>query len=134
MKPLAGLINLLKELKTNGVKTAVGSSAPTVNVDFVLDGLDIRQYFDQVVDSSGVAKAKPAPDIYLKAANLLEVNPANCVVFEDAAAGIDAAQKAGMKVVGVATTLDYENLSHTDAKVYDFAAVNLGFITGLFNC
>lgn len=131
MKPLNGLIELLKTLKLNGIKTAVGSSAPTANVDFVLDGLNIRQYFDKVVDSSGVNKAKPAPDIYLKAAKLLNISPANCVVFEDAIAGIQAARNAGMKVVGVATTLNLDELNNVDAKVQDFTKVDISFIKNM---
>lgn len=132
MKPLDGLVDFLKALKAAGIKTAVGSSAPTVNVDFVLDGLNIRQYFDEVVDSSGVAKAKPAPDIYLKAAKLLGVEPANCVVFEDATAGIEAARRAGMKVVGVATTLQYNELTYTDGRIYNFTEVDVKYIEKLF--
>ncbi|MDR1054936.1 MAG: HAD family phosphatase [Prevotellaceae bacterium] len=132
MQPLKGLLDLLKTFKANNIKMAVGSSAPTVNVDFVLDGLDIRHYFDQVVDSSGVAKAKPAPDIYLKAAKLLGVEPVNCVVFEDAIAGIEAARQAGMKVVSVATTLSFDDLACTDDQIHDFSLVDIDFIYKLF--
>ena len=132
MKPLDGLIDLLKLLKSNNIKTAIGSSAPSSNVDFVIDGLNIRQYFDQIVDSEGVEKAKPAPDIYIKAAKLLKIDPSNCVVFEDAIAGIEAARSAEMKVVGVATTLNYNELTYTDSRIHDFTAVNVDFICRLF--
>jgi beta-phosphoglucomutase family hydrolase len=132
MKLLAGLIDFLKELKASGIKTAVGSSAPTVNVDFVVDTLDIRRYFDEFVDSSGVARAKPAPDIYLKAAKLLEVEPSKCLVFEDAIAGIEAARNAGMKVIGVATTLTYDKLDNTNGRIHDFTEINVDYIKNLF--
>ncbi|MDR1182550.1 MAG: HAD family phosphatase [Bacteroidales bacterium] len=128
IKPLGGLIELLKDLKANRVLTAVGSSAPIENIDFVLDKLQIRSYFDAVVIAAMVQKAKPAPDIYLKSAELLNVAPENCIVFEDALAGIQAARAAGMKVVGVATSLPKERLTETDMIINDFTEITLDIL------
>lgn len=113
IKPVEGLIELLENLKRNDILVAVGSSAPQDNIDFVLDKLNIRKYFDKVVGAAMVKNAKPAPDIYLKAAELLNVSPANCLVFEDAEAGIQSANAAGMKVVALVTSLPEEKLQQT---------------------
>jgi beta-phosphoglucomutase family hydrolase len=125
IKPVDGLVELLEELKRNDIPVAVGSSAPLENIDFVLDKLRIRNYFDAVVIAAMVKKAKPAPDIYLKSAELLNVSPENCIVFEDALAGIKAARAAGMKVVGVATSLPVERLSGTDRVINDFTEITV---------
>ncbi|MDR1895828.1 MAG: HAD family phosphatase [Prevotellaceae bacterium] len=127
IQPVAGLIELLKALKDNDVLTAVGSSAIVDNIDFVFDKLQIRNYFDAVVAASMVARAKPAPDIYLKASELLDVKPENCLVFEDATAGIAAAKSAGAKVVGLATSLSKEELANTDADkvISDFTEITV---------
>jgi beta-phosphoglucomutase family hydrolase len=125
IKPVAGLIELLKDLKKNSIPVAVGSSAPVENIDFVLDKLQIRNYFDVLVVAAMVQKAKPAPDIYLKSAELLNVKPENCLVFEDALAGIAAAKAAGMKVAGVATSLPKERLTETDRIINDFMEITI---------
>ena len=127
MKPLAGLIDLLKSLKENNIPAAVGSSAPDINIDFVLDGLDIRQYFTLTVGSAAVERAKPAPDIYLKISELLKIPPAKCVVFEDAVAGIEAAKAAEMKVVGIATSLPADELAglKTNKTIRDFTEITV---------
>lgn len=104
MKPAAGLVPLIEALKAGGVKIAVGSSAPRVNVDFVLDRCRIAQYFDAVASGSEIALSKPDPEVYLLAAKKLSVPPENCVVFEDAFVGMEAARKAGAKVVAIAST------------------------------
>jgi len=82
---------------------ALATNAERANVDFVLDGGGLRPYFRAIVDGSQVARPKPAPDVYLRAAELLEVPPRNCIVFEDSPVGVAAAVAAGMRVVGVLT-------------------------------
>jgi beta-phosphoglucomutase family hydrolase len=132
IKPVTGLVELLRELKKNDdIRIAVGSSAPIENIDFVLDRLQIRSYFDVVVSAAMVQKAKPAPDIYLKASELLDTKPENCLVFEDALAGIAAARSAGMKVVGVATSLTKERLTETDRIINDFTEITINEIKQL---
>lgn len=128
IKPVAGLVSFLQELKSNNIPVAVGSSAPVENIDFVLDKLKIRNYFDVVVVAAMVRRAKPAPDIYLKSAELLKMEPKNCLVFEDALAGIEAARSAGMKVVGVATSLPKEKLTETNKIINDFTEITVAEI------
>lgn len=110
LKATHGLYDFLKQAKNAGIKMAVATSAITANADFTLDGLDIRHYFDVVVDSTMVIKGKPDPQIYLKAAELLNIAPADCVVFEDALAGIKSAKAAGMDVIGLYTSLKISEL------------------------
>jgi beta-phosphoglucomutase family hydrolase len=104
LAPAPGLIELLDDLKAHGVKLAVGTSAITANLDFVLDGLGIRSRFDALVTSEMVAHAKPAPDIYLRALEKLGLPASACIVFEDAIAGIEAAAGAGVKSVALSTS------------------------------
>lgn len=104
MEPAPGLVELLKALRKAGVRIAVGSSAPKVNVDFVLDRCHIAQYFDATASGTEITHSKPDPEVYLLAAKKLDVPPGNCVVFEDAFVGMDAARAAGAKVVAIAST------------------------------
>jgi len=133
MAPLPGLLVLLRGLRKAGIRTAVATSAPKSNVDFLLDGLGIRDCFDLVIDAAGVKKGKPDPEIYLQSARQLGCEPASCVVFEDAQAGIEAGRRAGMKVVGVATTLPADRLSQTDLVIKNFSEITVPQIVKLMN-
>ncbi len=119
IKPVEGLVDMIKWLKSQGVKCAVGSSGCKENVEFVVKSCGLEEYFDALVYSDLVENCKPAPDIYLKALELIGVSGDDAVVFEDAKAGIIAARRAGVKrVVGVATTLPFEVLeSESDADI-----------------
>jgi beta-phosphoglucomutase len=97
---------------------AVGTNAEPANVDFILNGAGIRKYFRAIVDGSQVAHPKPAPDVYLRGAELLDVVPSNCIVFEDSPVGIQAARAAGMRVVGLLTHRPH--LEDVDLAVSDF--------------
>jgi beta-phosphoglucomutase len=102
-----------------GVPKAIGSNAEPANINFVLDHFGLREYFDVIVDGQQVNNPKPAPDIYLKAAELLGAEPANCIVFEDSPTGIEAGRAAGMRLVGVETTpTQFENV---DLHMQDFS-------------
>lgn len=117
LAPAPGLLGFLNALKQEHVRLAVGTSAPESNVRFTLDGLPLRPYFDAVVDASMIHKGKPDPEIYLTAAQRLGVEPAECVVFEDAFAGIEAGLRAGMKVVALATTHTRDELADTGVSL-----------------
>lgn len=104
---------------TDGIPTAVASNAEPANVDFVLDGAALRPCFRVIVDGHQVARPKPYPDIYIRAAELLGVQAAKCVVFEDSATGVEAALAAGARVVGV-RTVPAADLSGVDLIVGDF--------------
>jgi len=97
---------------------AVASNAEPENVNFLLDRAGLRPYFRVVVDGHQVRHPKPHPEIYLRAAALLDIAPANCIVFEDSPTGIAAARDAGMRVVGIRTT--EPNLPSTDVTVDNF--------------
>ena len=108
-----GLMVFLGQLKSAGIKTALGTSAGPGNINFILDGLGIRDQFDAVIGGAEVVKGKPDPEIYLRAAELVDASPENCWVIEDSLQGIEAGLSAGMKVVGMTTSHSSEELSHT---------------------
>jgi HAD superfamily hydrolase (TIGR01509 family) len=117
----AKLVPGIREFVADASKTvplAVGTNAEPANVDFILNGAGIRKYFRAIVDGSQVARAKPAPDVYLRGAELMGVDPANCIVFEDSPVGIQAARAAGMRVVGLLTHAAH--LENVDVAVPDF--------------
>jgi len=112
IRPVEGLPGLLERLRTAGIRCAVGSSGCRANVDFVLEKCGIGKYFDVLVSGDRVTHCKPDPEIYLTAVAALELEPAACVVFEDAKAGIEAARRAGAgRIVALATTLPHEVLA-----------------------
>jgi beta-phosphoglucomutase family hydrolase len=119
--PLApGIVDLLTELKSRGFRTAIGSSAPPENIALVLEAGKLRGMFDAIVDGSQVKRGKPAPDVFLLAAERMGVPPNRCSVIEDAPMGIAAAVAAGMLPVGVATTHAAQELTDAGAKfVFD---------------
>ena len=117
IRPTAGLLDFLEALRREGIACAVGSSAEMRNIRFVFEKCGIESYFQTVVSSEQVTRCKPDPEIYLKAAEALRLRPEECVVFEDARAGIEAGDRAGMKVVALATTLSREELERTAATL-----------------
>ena len=104
-----------------------------MNVDFVLDKCNIARHFSAIVAGDEVTNCKPHPEIYLTAAAKLGLKPSECVVFEDAEAGIEAAHRAGIKVIALATTFDREFLAQTDADfiVDDFRDVTIEMLREL---
>jgi beta-phosphoglucomutase len=100
---LPGLFNFLKNVKQRGVKMAIGSAAPPFNINFVMDNLNIRHYFQEIISGDDVEESKPHPEVYLKAAKHLGVEPESCIVFEDAPKGVEAALNAGMHAIVITT-------------------------------
>ncbi len=96
---LPGAKELLEKLRTNGVKTALGSASK--NSPLILERIGLKNHFDAICDGNSVTVAKPAPDIFLAAAKALNISAEYCIVFEDAEAGIEAAINAGMQTVGI---------------------------------
>lgn len=124
IRPVRGLCALLERLRDAGIRLAVGSSGPRENVDMVLDGCGIRHFFQCIVSGDRVSRCKPDPEIYLTAAAGLGLQPAACVVFEDAPAGIESARRAGAgRIVALATSLGRMQLetSAADRIVDDFS-------------
>jgi beta-phosphoglucomutase family hydrolase len=101
----------------------VGSNAEPENVAFVLDETRLRRYFRAVVDGHQVRHPKPHPEVYLRVAELLETEPAECIVFEDSHSGAAAAVAAGMRVIGIHTT--YGNLYGTSITIDNFLSGDL---------
>ncbi len=98
---LPGAVETARELRRRGVRLAVGSSSK--NTGAILDRLDLRRLFDVVVDGNDISKSKPDPEVFLLAAQRLGVPPAECLVIEDAVAGVESARRAGMAVFGIGT-------------------------------
>lgn len=123
--PVAGLRELLERLHEAGIRCAVGSSGCRANVDFVLEKCAIGKWFEARISGDRVTRCKPDPEIYLTAAAALGVDPADCVVFEDAKAGIESARRAGAgRIVALVTTLPREVLEHetqADLVIDNFA-------------
>jgi beta-phosphoglucomutase len=114
---IQGFEDFVTRARADGVKLAVATSAPPANIVFTLDGLNLRRHFDAVVGAADVARGKPHPDVFLKAAEKLGVAPADCIVFEDAPMGVEAARRAGMKTVVITTTLPADAFREFDNVV-----------------
>ena len=121
---LPGVKDFLDQLKKNNLKIAIGSSSK--NASTILERIGYMEFFDAVIDGTKITNSKPDPEVFLKAAEALKIKPENCVVFEDAQAGIEAAIKAGMKTVGVGDkSILYEadiivpDLKNIDVKIID---------------
>lgn len=99
LKLIDGLKEFLKSAHDAGIKQAIGSAAIMFNIDFVLDGTGIRQYIDAIVSADDVKESKPDPETFIKAAEIMGVLPKDCLVFEDAPKGVEAALNAGMETV-----------------------------------
>jgi len=103
LRLIDGLDTFLNDVKRVGIPMALATNAGWDNINYVLDGLGIGNYFNTIISGMDVDRAKPDPEMFLKAACGLGVDPANCIVFEDSANGIEAADAAGMRIVLVKT-------------------------------
>jgi beta-phosphoglucomutase len=127
LKPIKGLGCFLSEVRRLGLSMAVATAADRTNIGFVLSGLRIGAFFDVIVGSEDVTEGKPNPEAFLTAARRLGVAPTHCLVFEDSLAGLEAADRAGMRAVAVATTVDIRELQDLPAVVRvieDYAALD----------
>jgi beta-phosphoglucomutase len=104
IKPMPGLPEFLDAAAERDIRLGIGTGAGPRNVDYVLGLLNLTDKFQAIVNPFQVRNGKPHPDIFLRAAELLEVDPSACIVFEDALPGVEAARKAGMKCIAVTTT------------------------------
>ncbi len=120
---IPGITEFLDKLKNRDVATAVATSAPGENAEFILSELGIKDYFSAILDSSDVDKGKPEPQVYIKAAERLSLPPSKCIVFEDSLAGVEAGVRAGSKVVGISSTHSAEELSKCSKVIKDFTGL-----------
>jgi beta-phosphoglucomutase family hydrolase len=133
VKALPGAIELISSLRERGVKMAIASSAPPENIQLVTRGLGIDDCFQSIVWGREVTEGKPSPQGFLLAAKKLGVAPENCVVLEDAVAGVAAAKRAGMKCVAVTNTHPEMSLMEADVVVDTLETISVSYLEGLFN-
>ena len=123
---IKGLHDFLEKAKELEIPMAVGSAAIPFNIDFVLDNLNIRHFFKAIVSADDVTISKPHPETFIKCAELLNVSPEDCIVFEDAPKGVEAAQNAGMQTI-VLTTMhkkeEFENYKNIFAFIKNYEGI-----------
>ncbi|WP_373650943.1 MULTISPECIES: HAD family hydrolase [unclassified Schlesneria] len=124
LAPLPGLIPFLEWARQQPLSTAIATAGDATNIAFTVDGLQIRKYFDVFLGSEDVAHGKPNPEVYLLTAQRLEVDPRDCVAFEDSPPGVEAVRRAGMKCVVVnpmASREEYGDCSHVIKWMKDYS-------------
>lgn len=114
LQPMKGLRALIERLEAAGLPMALATSAPRLNVEHTLAELGLTDAFPIIVRGDEVARGKPAPDVFIEAARRLNVPAADCLVFEDAPMGVEAAHAAGMRVVALTTSFQAAHLSQLD--------------------
>ena len=117
IEPLPGVRELLAALRAENIPCAIASSTERANLDLPIDLMGLREFFTVIVSGEEVVHGKPDPAVFLLAAERLGIKPADCVVIEDALVGIEAAKRAGMPVLAVATTNPIEALGSADAAI-----------------
>jgi len=117
---LPGVSDFIGEAKETGYRIALGSASK--NSRLILDKLDLTGLFDGIIDGTSVTKAKPDPEVFIKGARALNLTTEECIVFEDAAAGIEAAHNAGMAAVGVG---DSQTLAAADYIIHGFKDISV---------
>lgn len=120
---LPGVVELLNQLKDRNLKIALGSASK--NSELILKYTKLQDYFDVIVDGNDVSKAKPDPEVFLLGAKRMGIPASQCIVFEDAYAGIEAAKKAGMLSIGVGNR---KNLPHADVLVETLEYLDLSLL------
>lgn len=129
--PIELSVSLLKECAAKGVKIAVATSAVRYNAEAVIERLEIKDKVNALVSADMVERSKPAPDIFLKAAEILGVSQEDCVVIEDSKNGITAAKNAGMKAIGLKSPENPQDLSEADALVSTTDNIGIEFLKKL---
>ncbi|KIO75841.1 haloacid dehalogenase [Pedobacter lusitanus] len=132
IEPITGIIEFITDLKHNGVKLGVATSAPYANLDLILSEVPIRKELGSVMASEDVKKHKPDPEVYLTSAKNLGVSPDQCLVFEDSFSGISAALNAGMRVVGVLSSHSIEELPKCNLYINNYTELSYNKIKTLF--
>jgi beta-phosphoglucomutase len=130
---LPGLHEFLEAAYQQGIVMAIGSAAIPFNIDFVLDNLNIRHYFKALVSADDVTLSKPHPETYLKVAEILNINPADCLVFEDVPKGAEAALNAGMNAVILTTTHNRDEFAALPNVLHFADDFTDAYFSGLIN-
>ncbi len=132
IEPITGIVEFMTELEENGVKLGVATSAPYANLDLILKRIDIRSKLGSIMASEDVKKHKPDPEVYLRSAGNLNIDPKQCLVFEDSYSGVSAALNAGMRVVGVLSSHTREELPPCNFYIHDYTDLSYNKIIELF--
>jgi HAD superfamily hydrolase (TIGR01509 family) len=119
-RPLPGLVEFLEAARAAGLKIGLGTGSGQETIGYILDDLNLRRFFDVVITKDDVDKGKPNADTYAVTAEKLSVNPENCVVFEDALLGEQAAYRAHMRCIAVASTLPGRDFQAPLLVIRDF--------------
>lgn len=130
--PIPGFMDFINMLKSTDLPTGVATSAPRANLELIIGSLDLDGLFESKLASEDVSKHKPDPEVYLKSASLLGVQPDRCLVFEDSYSGASAGLNAGMKVVGVLSSHSKDELPKCDLYIKDYTELDLNQIKRLF--
>ena len=125
IEEVEGLTELIEKLHEKNIKTAIATTAPAKNREFVLKALGLEGKFEVILGDEHVTFGKPHPEIYTATARALSVSPDECIVFEDSPPGVESGKNAGMKVIGLLTSHNSEELSQADYLVDDFTQVNI---------
>jgi len=133
VKALPGVIELMHSLLQHGFKIALASSAPMENITFITQSLGINSLFHSITTGHEVPQGKPSPDVFLLAAERLGARPANCIVIEDAVAGIKAAKTAGMFCLAVTNTHPRASLSEADLVVDTLTTISVSELENILN-
>jgi len=133
IKPLPGAIELIRALREHGLKVAIASSAPMENIQLIIRGLGIDDCFQAIVWGREVAEGKPSPEVFMLAARKLGVEPRDCVVIEDAVAGVAAAKSAAMKCLAVTNSHSRNSLQEADLIVDTLEVISVRHLAGLFS-
>ncbi|KEQ30597.1 HAD family hydrolase [Pedobacter antarcticus] len=129
--PIAGIVSFMDDLAAHNFKLGVATSAPYANLELILSKVEIRAKMGSILSSEDVKKHKPDPEVYLLSAKNLNVDPENCIVFEDSFSGVSAALNAGMKVVGVLTSHTREELPPCQLYIKDYSALKASDIIAI---
>jgi beta-phosphoglucomutase family hydrolase len=130
--PLPGVLALLEALRAQGIPCSVGSSTARENILTIMEMTGLAPYFAAITAEKDVTRGKPDPQVFLKAAEKIQVPAANCVVIEDAHVGIAAALSAGAKAVAVATTHPVESFTSAHLAVQTLEALTVAELRQLF--
>jgi len=123
-----GVVDVLSSLNKKGILVALASSSSSMIVDAVLSRFNLRHFFNAVVTGSDVQHSKPNPEIFLKAAQMLNIDPSMCIVIEDSPNGVNAALAAGMGCIGFASEKNHHNISHATWTIKSFREFDYGLV------
>jgi beta-phosphoglucomutase len=128
LKLINGLQGFLEEADRKNIPMGIASAAIPFNIDFVLDNLHIRHFFKTIVSADDVVKSKPDPEVFTLASNQIGAEPKDCLVFEDAPKGVEAAMRAGMKAIVITTMhepIEFEGYSNVLGFINDYGSSQL---------